>query len=55
MTGELTPEASGYRLASGYSFEGLRLLYHDALTLRELLAKATDRKEELAKIGRDIE
>ena len=54
MTGELTPEASGYRLASGYTFEGLRLLHHDLMTLRELKVKAQKLKSEREKLREDI-
>jgi len=54
MSGELTPEASGYRLASGYSIEGLRLLNHDLVTLRELKEKATKLKEDRKRLRQDI-
>ena len=54
MTGELTPEASGYCLASGYTFEGLRLLHHDLVTLRELKVKAEKLKSDRERLREDI-
>ena len=54
MSGELTPAASGYCLASGYTFEGLRLLHHDLVTLRELKEKAEALKSDREQIRADI-
>lgn len=54
MTGELTAESSGYTLGSGYSCEGLRLLYHDLTILTDLEQKNDELKTEREQLHKDI-